>query len=347
MLVRESVKAWPEAVVCRVVASSEDAIREAESHPPLILCWDTRLGEEVPETACEIRTLLLGDQSCILPEAQPWAIETPDGYVAGLMRSINREYELRRLVLQLRDARVAAAKRASSVPPSDLPATHSARVSEDRLRAVGRLAAGLAHEVNNPLTFVLANLESLRESHQVIRRFIRSLRVDLSTKEVITPQAFEQIVADANLQEVLDDVADMLTDCYKGTHRIQDIARSLGTFSRSDENQAEMIDITRVVDDACAQPLGTVHGKAVLEQLEPSPEAFRHAGNHHQAVAFLDTQLGGAPHTGAARREEPEHGDERDLVDDELAVAIAGPEAHGAVGERFLFLARVLRLRGG
>ncbi|MBW2374588.1 MAG: PAS domain-containing protein, partial [Deltaproteobacteria bacterium] len=72
-----------------------------------------------------------------------------------------------------------------SVPPSMPPAMLGSRVSEDRLRTVGRLAAGLAHEVNNPLTFVLANLESLRESHQAIRRFIRTLRVELATQEAI------------------------------------------------------------------------------------------------------------------------------------------------------------------
>ena len=367
MLVRESLHAWPETVVCRVAVSQEDAIHQFESHAPHVLCWDSRLGTAPPAAVRGICTLLLGDESCTLPDALPWEVALPDAYVQGLQQSINREYELRRLLVQLRDAHGSETQsrlllsRATdgivvvdashhvlfinpaacallhiscervlgepfefpipeegapatyqvqlpdgqvspltataivsiwdgyeatiiqlqptlrpsvppSAPPSVPPVMLGARVSEDRLRAVGRLAAGLAHEVNNPLTFVLANLESLRESHQAIRRFIRRLRVGLATQEVITSQSFDQITAEANLQEVIDDAADMLTDCYKGMHRIQDITRSLGTFSRADDSRAEMTDITRVVDDACAMVFNQIRYRAVLvKRFEPIP----------------------------------------------------------------------------
>ena len=381
MLVRESLHAWPETVVCRVAVNREDAVSQFESHAPHVVCWDTSLGAELPATARGLCTLLLGEESCILPEERPWEMALPDAYVAGLQQSINREYELRRLLMQLRDAhgsethgrllltratdgivvvdcahRVlfvnpAACRMLSvdceellgepfdyaipeegkpgsyqaqlpdglvspltatsivsiwdgreatiiqlqptlrpSIPPSIPPGMLGPRVSEDRLRTVGRLAAGLAHEVNNPLTFVLANLESLRESHQAIRRFIRTLRVDLSTREAITPQSFEQITADANLQEVIDDAADMLTDCYKGMHRIQDIARSLGTFSRADDTQAEMIDITRIVDDACAMVFNQIRYRARLVKcFEPVPMIAAFPGRIAQALVNLLT----------------------------------------------------------
>jgi CheY-like chemotaxis protein/anti-sigma regulatory factor (Ser/Thr protein kinase) len=144
--------------------------------------------------------------------------------------------------------------------------------------------------VNNPLTFVLANLESLRESHQAIRRFLRTLRIDLATREAITPQSFEAITAEANLEEVIDDVADMLTDCYKGMHRIQDIARSLGTFSRADDGQAEMIDITRVVDDACAMVFNQIRYRArLVKRSEPIPRIAAFPGRIAQALVNLLT----------------------------------------------------------
>ncbi|MBW2545995.1 MAG: response regulator [Deltaproteobacteria bacterium] len=391
MLVRESLHAWPEAMICRVAVNRDDAMNQFESHAPHILCWDVHLGAELPATARGISTLLLGDEACTLPEERPWGMALPDAYLAGLQRAINREYELRRCLVQLRDAHgsethsrlllnratdgivvldgahnvlfinpaacamlgvdceemvgepfehpvpeegnpasyqvdlpdglrshLAATSIASiwdgceatilqlqpalrpSVPPSMPPPMVAPGVAEDRLRTVGRLAAGLAHEVNNPLTFVLANLESLRESHQVIRRFIRTLRVDLSTREAITPQSFERIAADANLQEVLDDAADMLTDCHKGMHRIQDIARSLGTFSRADDAQAEMIDITRIVDDACAMVFNQIRYRArLVKRFEPTPMIAAFPGRIAQALVNLLTNAADAIDGGA------------------------------------------------
>jgi len=399
MLVRESLHAWPEAVVCRVAVNREDALNQLESHAPHVVCWDTGLGAEVPATARGISTLLLGEESCTLPEERPWEMALPDAYVSGLQHSINREYELRRCLVQLRDAhgseshsrlllnratdgivvldgahrvlfinpaacavlsvdceailgepfehptpdegkpmsyhvqlpdglasvvtatsimsiwdgreatiiQLQPASRPSvppsippSMPPSIPPGMQGPGVSEDRLRTVGRLAAGLAHEVNNPLTFVLANLESLRESHQAIRRFVRALRTDLSTREAITPQSFEQIAADAKLQEVMDDAADMLTDCYKGTHRIQDIARSLGTFSRADECQAEVIDITRIVDDACAMVFNQIRYRArLVKRFEPVPMIAAYPGRIAQALVNMLTNAAEAIDGGA------------------------------------------------
>ena len=302
MLVRESLHAWPEGVVCRVAVNREEAINQLESHAPHVVCWDARLGAELPATAGGICTLLLDDESCTLPDGRTWDMALPDAYVAGLQHSINREYELRRLLKQLRDATAIRLQPTSlpSVPPGGPPAALGSRVSEDRLRTIGRLAAGLAHEVNNPLTFVLANLESLRESHQAIRRFIRTLRVDLATREAITPQSFEQITADANLQEVIDDAADMLTDCHKGMHRIQDIARSLGTFSRADDDRAELIDITRVIDDACAMVFNQIRYRARLVKcFEPTPMIAGFPGRIAQALVNMLTNAADAIEGGS------------------------------------------------
>ncbi|MBT8467187.1 MAG: response regulator [Deltaproteobacteria bacterium] len=395
VLVREGLQAWPETADCRVAVNREDAITQLESHDPQVVCWDTQLGAELPATGRGICTLLLGEALCTVPEDDCTDAVLPDSYVAGLQQSINREYELRRLLVQLREAhgietqrrlllaratdgimvvdpacRVLFANPAAgsllgvnhedligepleySIPDEAKPSTYRVeqpngtfylltataivsiwdgrdatiiqmrpafrptappgasssappamigpRVSEDRLRTVGRLAAGLAHDVNNPLTFVLANLESLRESHQAVKRFIRKLRVDLATREAITPHSFEQIAADSNLQEVIDDATDMLTDCHKGMHRIQDIVRSLGTFSRADEGHAELLDITRIVDDACAMVFNQIRYRArLVKRFEPIPMIGAYPGRIAQALVNLLTNAAEAIEGGA------------------------------------------------
>ncbi len=375
MLVRESLHAWPETVVCRVAVNPEDAVIQIESYAPHLICWDSGLG--APSAALRTTCMLvLEEETCRLPTNPSPEMALPTAYVAGLQRSINREYELRRALVQLRDTQgsetqtrlllaratdgivvvdgsgavvfanpaacglvgVESADRLQRIfdektPEKGKPAVYEVelangatssvtgtaiasmwegreatiiqlqptlrpsvpppvgpRVPEDRLRAIGRLAAGLAHEVNNPLTFVLANLESLRESHQVIRRFVRKLRVDLANDGEIRPKTFEALTEEANLEEVIDDAADMLTDCNKGMHRIQDIARSLGTFSRADDEQAELIDLARVVDDACAMVFNQIRYRArLVKRFEPIPNVAAYPGRIAQALVNMLT----------------------------------------------------------
>ncbi|MGB5812610.1 MAG: ATP-binding protein [Polyangiales bacterium] len=386
MLVRESLHAWPQTVVCRVAVSVDDARVHLDSHAPHIVCWDAELGEP-PSFSPGVCVLFLEEDACHLPPERPLEMSLPEPYLSGLQRSINREYELRRALLQLRDAhgsetqsrllmtratdgivvldadrRVVFANPAAcgllgaenpaavahvfehntptagepaiypvtqangtlssvtgiaihslwdgqeativqlqpTLKPSVVPPPPAPRVPEDRLRAIGRLAAGLAHEVNNPLTFVLANLESLRESHQSIRRFVRNLGSSLARDGEISPSAFEGIVDDANLQEVIDDAADMLTDCYKGMHRIQDIARSLGTFSRAADEQAELTDVSRVVDDACAMVFNQIRYRArLVKRFEPVPMVPAYPGRLAQALVNLLTNAADAIDGGA------------------------------------------------
>ena len=376
MLVRESLHAWPETVVCRVAVNVEDTVVHLDSHAPHIICWDIGLGPEPPAAARGICLLVLEEDACQLPAEPSLEMALPDVYVSGLQRSINREYELRRALIQLRDAhgsetqsRLLLARATDGIVVVDasgtvvfansaacgllgvesaasfeqilgermpeegkpavfevelpngttssvtgiaitslwdgqeativqlqptltpsVPPPAGPRVPEDRLRAIGRLAAGLAHEVNNPLTFVLANLESLRESQQTIRRFVRKLRVGLASDGEISPKSFEQLTEDANLEEVIDDAADMLTDCYKGMHRIQDIARSLGTFSRADDEHAELIDVARVVDDACAMVFNQIRYRArLVKRFEPIPMIPAYPGQVAQALVNMLT----------------------------------------------------------
>ncbi len=102
MLVRESLHAWPETVVCRVAVNPEDAVIQIESYAPHLICWDSGLG--APSAALRTTCMLvLEEETCRLPTNPSPEMALPTAYVAGLQRSINREYELRRALVQLRD----------------------------------------------------------------------------------------------------------------------------------------------------------------------------------------------------------------------------------------------------
>ncbi len=88
---------------------------------------------------------------------------------------------------------------------------------QDKIAAIGVLAAGVSHEVNNPCAAVLSNVASLREDLEDIMRKPRAQR--LQALDAFAPEAIEA-----------------LTDCIGASHRIADIVTTLNLFSRKDEH---------------------------------------------------------------------------------------------------------------
>ena len=88
---------------------------------------------------------------------------------------------------------------------------------------MGILAASVAHEINNPLSYVLSNLEALVE--------------ELPRLAGVDPA-------------VLTDLLDCARNGLEGSRRIQGISRSLGTFSRVDRTEREGVDLNTVIEMA-------------------------------------------------------------------------------------------------
>ena len=94
----------------------------------------------------------------------------------------------------------------------------------DRLTSIGRLASGVAHEVNNPLAYVMLNLELLQR------------------KMATLP---------GETQEAVGDVPAVMRDVLGGVDRVRRIVRLLSAFGRGDEERIEPVDVNGALDSAC------------------------------------------------------------------------------------------------
>jgi signal transduction histidine kinase len=137
----------------------------------------------------------------------------------------------------------------------------------ERLAAVGQLAAGAAHEINNPMGFITSNLQTLKEvmsgAAVAIRRL--SLAADLA-KAGDSRKAAEMVIKvrdeleSRNLHEDIGEGDQIVDESLMGAARVSDIVRALKQLTSQETTQAEVLDVSTCLDRAAERAVAAQGG---------------------------------------------------------------------------------------
>ena len=181
----------------------------------------------------------------------------------ALMNALSRERKARKLaesLLEERAVELFLTNRELEKTIETLKSSNLQLLQSEKMASVGQLAAGVAHEINNPVGFISSNLGTLRDYIEDIRQVIDAQKLSIKTGiECTDAKRYVEINAKviADLNALLDkvdidflmvDMNDLLDESIDGVNRIRKIVADLLDFSRTNSADYKNTDINALLD---------------------------------------------------------------------------------------------------
>lgn len=166
--------------------------------------------------------------------------------------------------------------------------TQAQLLQTEKLSSLGQLAAGVAHEINNPIGFIQSNIKTLKEYVKDLMSILyKSEEVILALKKK-DQKAFseglrelEKIKKSVGLDFIKNDIEKLISESEEGTFRVYKIVRDLRDFSRADDADRKFFDLHRAIDSTL---------NIVWNELKYKAEVIKEYGNIPEVECF-PTQL--------------------------------------------------------
>jgi len=133
----------------------------------------------------------------------------------------------------------------------ELQASQAQVLQSEKMASIGQLAAGVAHEINNPIGFISSNLGTLGKYLERLSGFMTSQTRII--EHAASPEARQELAAfrrELKIDRIVPDIDKLIGESLDGANRVRKIVKDLNTFSRVDKGNSEVADLVECLESA-------------------------------------------------------------------------------------------------
>ncbi len=285
----------------RCVSSAAEALDCAQEYSPDVVLTDLAMpnmdGFELTE---RLLAMDLSFQVLVLSGHLDSDEDANRGLQAGIVGYVDKPFSPQDLLINVRAAgrnrrRWLAQKREMEEMNQQLQLQQQHLLQSEKMASIGQLAAGVAHEINNPVGFVMSNVGTLREYIATLRKVL-DLYQELDqafdardAQKLRTLRSRIKAVRDEeDLSYILADVDELLGESKDGCERIRDIVLNLKSFARADDAQLKEADINEGIEATLKIVWNELKYKCTVHKdLNPLPLVRCYMGQLNQVFTNL------------------------------------------------------------
>ncbi|MEP1870180.1 MAG: ATP-binding protein, partial [Paraglaciecola sp.] len=209
-------------------------------------CFPSNAGQALKQV-CYTNFALAGGKVGWLAILNSHSVVEPD--VLSVLNTA-REHLLSGISRRLTDLRILKRNLQLQESLEKLEKARKQLIQSEKMASLGQLAAGVAHEINNPVAFIRSNMEVLQDYLKDYKLLHEDLKKITYSSKTLSTEVFKEAFEKIDIDYIDEDSVELLQSNIEGLIRVKDIVDNLKSFSHSGSEELTPISIAECVEAA-------------------------------------------------------------------------------------------------